>query len=59
MYLQSLKLVRPTVMEKMNLQENTLNDHDLGVKSHKMLPSTLHIMCSMHMHNLKLLRPTV
>ena len=31
----------------------------LGVKVTQMYPSTLYIMGSMHMHSLKLLRPTV
>ena len=32
MHQQSLKLLYPTVKEKMHLQENTLFDLDLGVK---------------------------
>ena len=31
MHLQNLKLLRPTVYEKMELQESTLYDLDLGV----------------------------
>ena len=46
-----------TIKEEMYLQENTLYDLDLG--SHKMLPSTLHIMLSTHLQNLKLLNQTV
>ena len=44
MHLQSLKLLCPMVKEEMHLQENTLYDLDLGSWSHKMLPSTFHIM---------------
>ena len=32
MHLQNLKLLRPTVYEKMDLQESKLYDLDLGVK---------------------------
>ena len=32
MHLQNLKVLRPTVSEKMDLQEITLYDLDLGVK---------------------------
>ena len=53
MHLQILKLLRPTVKEKMHLQENALFDLD------EMLPSTLYIMGYIHLQNLKLLRPTV
>ena len=48
MYLQSLKLLRPTVKE-MHLQENIIwpwpQVRSRGSRSHKMLPSTLYIMC--------------
>ena len=63
MHLQNLKLLRPTVYEKIHLQENTLYDLDpkmtltLGSRSHIMLPSTLHIMLPMHLLSLKLLCP--
>ena len=43
--------------EKMHLQENTCPD--LGVKSHKMLPSALYIMWIMHLQSLKLLGQNV
>ena len=41
MHLQSLKLLRPTVKEKMHLQENTVFDLDLEVKSYETSPSTI------------------
>ena len=43
------------VKEKMQLQENTLFDLDLGVKADKMLSSTLNIMWPMHQQSLILL----
>ena len=43
----------------MDLQESTLYDLTLGSRSHKMLPSSIHIMWPMHLRTLKLLCPMV
>ena len=56
---QNLMLLHLMVKEKMNLQENTLFDLDLGVKVTQKLPSTLDIMWPMHQQSLILLHPTV
>ena len=56
---QNLMLLHLMVMEKMNLQENTLFDLDLGVKVIQKLPSTFDIMWPMHQQSLILLHPTV
>ena len=56
MHLQNLKVLRPTVYEKMDLQEITLYDLDLGVKDTQNVaqyyphhvtyaPETLKLLC--------------
>ena len=60
--LQSLKLLRLTVKEEIQLQENTLFWHltlTFGSRSHEMLPSTLYIMWPIQLQSVKLLRLTV
>ena len=59
MQLQSLKLLPLTIKEEVHLNENTLFDLDLGLRSHKMLPSTLYIMWPIQIQSLKLLCLTV
>ena len=58
-YVPALKLLCPTVYEKMHLQENILFDIDFGPRSYEVLPSTLYIMWHMHLQNLKLVCLTV
>ena len=59
MYLQSLKLLRPMVKEKM-LYKNTLFDIDLGVKvTQNVAQYPRHHVTLVHQQSLILLHPTV
>ena len=48
------------MVKEIRNQENTLFDpRSRGLGSHKVLPSTLHIMCPMHQQSFMLLHPMV
>ena len=55
--LQGLRFLRPTVKEKMHLQENLFNlcDLDLGVKVTKMFLNTFYIMWPIYLQGFRLL----